>query len=96
MAGCEGLTFHGVTRSAWTSIKRAASTYGVGGGDAGSGSAQGFSFSWRYNEGAKTLHIQCTDAPGLVPCSEINAKLQSEVQSVIFATSEEGGETLLA
>ena len=96
MAGCEELTFHGVTRSAWTSIKRAASAYGVGGGDAGSGSAQGFSFSWRYNEAAKMLYIQCTGASELVPCSEINAKLQSEVQSVIFASSEEGDETLFA
>ena len=50
MAGCDGLTFHGVTRPAWAQIKRAASSYGVGGSDSGSASVEGFSFSWSYNE----------------------------------------------
>ena len=35
MAGCEGLTFHGVSRAAWSAIKHAAAAYGISGGDSG-------------------------------------------------------------
>jgi hypothetical protein len=95
MAGCERLTFHGVSRSAWSAIKRAASSYGVGGSDSGSASVQGYAFSWSYNEATKTLHIQCQESPAIIPCSEINARLQAEVQKVIIAANEEGGETII-
>ena len=92
MAGCDGLTFHGVTRPAWAQIKRAASSYGVGGGDC----VEGFSFSWSYNEAARTLHIQCLESPALISCSEINSRLHDEVQKCIVAANEEDEGTLIA
>ena len=96
MAGCDGLTFHGVTRPAWAQIKRAASSYGVGGSDSGSASVEGFSFSWSYNEAAKTLHIQCLESPALISCSEINSRLHAEVQKCVVAANEENNGTLIA
>jgi len=96
MAGCEGLTFHGVNRAAWLAIKHAAGAYGISGGDSGQASRQGFSFSWSYHESSKTLHLQCIDGPELVPCSEINARLRAEVQQVIVATNDADGGTIIA
>ena len=96
MAGCEGLTFHGVNRAAWLAIKHAAGAYGISGGDSGQASRQGFSFSWSYHESSTTLHLQCIDGPELVPCSEINARLRAEVQQVIVATNDADGGTIIA
>lgn len=77
MAGCDGITFNGVTRNGWNAIKQSAASYGIAGGDSGHATTQGFSLAWRYNESAKSLHIQCLDAPDIVPCSEINSRLRS-------------------
>ncbi|MFM8859396.1 MAG: hypothetical protein ACKOEW_04780 [Methylocystis sp.] len=88
MSGCEGVTLRGVTRKGWEAIKRSASTYGIHGGDTGRGSSQGFSIAWQYDEGAKTLHIQCVEAPDLIPCTEINSRLRSELQQVIADAGE--------
>jgi hypothetical protein len=38
---------------------RAASSYGVGGGDSGSASVEGFSFSWCHNEAANIRRFTC-------------------------------------
>jgi hypothetical protein len=88
MSGCDGLTFRGVSRNGWNAIKRSASSYGISGGDSGQATAQGFSIAWNYNEGAKTLHVQCVDAPGLIPCSEINSRLRSELRQVVADAGE--------
>lgn len=96
MAGCEGLTFQGVSRAAWSAIKHAAAAYGISGGDSGQASRQGFSFSWAYHESTKTLHLQCINGPELVPCSEINARLRAEVQQVIVAASDADGRATIA
>jgi hypothetical protein len=88
MAGCDGLTLKGVSRNGWNAIKRAAASYGVSGGDAGQASAQGFSVAWHYDEGSKTLRIQCVDAPDMIPCSQINARLQSTLGRVVADAGE--------
>lgn len=88
MAGCEGLTFHGVSRGAWSAIKYTAAAYGITGGDSGQASRQGYRFSWAYQESTKTLYIQCIDGPELVPCSEISAGLRAEVQQSIIAEND--------
>lgn len=96
MAGCDGLTLRGVSRNGWNAIKRAAASYGLSGGDAGRGSSQGFSVAWRYDEGSKTLHIQCVDAPDLIPCSQINARLRAELGQVVADAGESFDDTLIA
>jgi hypothetical protein len=83
MAGCDGLTLKGVSRNGWNAIKRAAAAYGISGGDSGQAATQGFSIAWHYDEGAKTLHVQCVDAPAIIPCSQINARLQSTIGQVV-------------
>lgn len=88
MAGCDSMTLNGVTRNGWNAIKRAASTYGINGGDSGHATSRGFSIAWRYNESAKTLHIQCVDAPELFPCSEINARLHATLRQVVADAGE--------
>ena len=77
-------------------IKRAASSYGIRGGDAGQASSEGFSVSWRYDESSKTLHIQCVDAPALFPCSQINARLRSELGQVVADAGESFDDTMIA
>lgn len=96
MAGCDGMTFRGVTRNGWNAIKRAAASYGVSGGDVGHASTEGFSISWRYDEHAKTLHIQCVDAPALFPCAQINARLRSELGQVVADAGESFDDTMIA
>jgi hypothetical protein len=88
MAGCNGLTLKGVSRNGWNAIKRAAAAYGISGGDVGHASSQGFSVAWNYDEGAKTLRIQCVDAPDIIPCSQINARLQATLGQVVADAGE--------
>jgi hypothetical protein len=88
MAGCDGLTLKGVSRNGWNAIKRAASSYGISGGDTGQAATQGFSVAWHYDEGSKTLRIQCVDAPAMIPCSQINARLQSTLGQVVADAGE--------
>lgn len=88
MAGCDGITFNGVTRNGWNAIKQSAASYGISGGDSGHATTQGFSLAWRYNESAKSLHIQCLDAPDIVPCSEINSRLRSTLRQVVADAGE--------
>lgn len=88
MAGCEGMTYNGVTRNGWNAIKRAASAYGISGGDSGRATARGFSVAWRYHESSKILHVQCVDAPDLIPCSEINARLHATLRQVVADAGE--------
>jgi hypothetical protein len=84
MAGCDGLTLNGVSRNGWNAINRAAAAYGVSGSDSGQASTQGFSVvAWHYDERAKTLRVQCVDAPAIIPCSQINARLRSTIGQVV-------------
>ncbi len=96
MSGCDGVTFRGVTRKGWDAIKRSASSYGIHGGDSGRAASQGFSISWHYDEGAQSLHIQCVDAPDLIPCSEINSRLRSTLRQVVADAGESFDDTLIA
>lgn len=96
MAGCEGMTFSGLSRNGWNAIKRAAASYGVRGGDVGHASTEGFSISWRYDEHSKTLHIQCVEAPALFPCSQINARLRAELGQVVADAGESFDDTMIA
>ncbi len=96
MAGCDGLTFRGLSRTGWNAIKRAAASYGITGGDAGQGSSQGFSVAWRYDESLKSLHIQCVDAPPLVSCEQINARLRSALGQVVADAGESFDDTMIA
>jgi hypothetical protein len=57
------------------------------GGDSGSASVEGFSFSWSYNEAAKTLHIQCLESSALISCSEINSRFHAEVQTCVVTAN---------
>jgi hypothetical protein len=96
MAGCNGLTLKGVSRNGWNAIKRAAATYGISGGDVGQGSSQGYSVAWSYDEKSKTLRIQCVDAPAIVPCSQINARLQSVLGQVVADAGESFDDIMIA
>jgi hypothetical protein len=96
MAGCDGLTFKGLKRNGWNAIKRAAASYGLSGGDAGQASSQGYTFAWRYDEGSMTLRIQCVDAPDMIPCSQINARLRAELGQVVADAGENFDETMIA
>jgi hypothetical protein len=96
MAGCDGLTFSGLTRNGWNAVKRAAASYGISGGDAGQASTQGFSISWRYDEHSKTLHVQCVDAPALVSCAQVNSRLRAELGQVVADAGESFDETMIA
>ena len=96
MAGCDGMSFRNVSRSAWTAIKHAASSYGISGGDSGQASLQSFSFAWTYNDAAKTLHIQCLESPALAYCSEINAHLRGKVGRIVVVADSQDGDAIIA
>lgn len=96
MAGCDGLTFRGLTRGGWNAIRRAAASYGITGGDVGQASSQGFTVAWRYDESLRTLHIQCVDAPPVVSCAQINARLRLQLGQVVADAGESFDDTMIA
>lgn len=96
MAGCEGMTFRGVSRKGWNAIKQAAASYGISGGDVGQATSQGFSVAWRYDETSRTLHVQCMDAPELITCGQINARLRTTLGQVVADAGESFDDTMIA
>ena len=64
-------------------VAKAAATGLALSGTQGEASKDGFTVTWSYDSGAQVLEIQCVSAPFLVPCSVINGKIHSLVESVI-------------
>lgn len=85
MSACAMLSYNGLTRGAWDSVKKAAAPYGVTGKDSGSAETNGFTVVWSYVEASRTLHIQCTDSPFWASCSAINSTINDEVVKCISA-----------
>lgn len=84
MSACAMLSYNNVTPSAWQCGVNLAKNYGVNiTSNTGSASSSGFTIAWNYNPGAQTLQIQCTDSPWIVPCSVINSKINSEIESCL-------------
>jgi hypothetical protein len=52
--------------------------------------------SWRYDEAAKTLRIQCVDAPEIIPCAQINARLRTTLGQVVADAGESFDDTMIA
>ncbi len=87
MAQCEEQVFSGVASEHVAMFLAKGQQFGLpglaGAGHSGQTSYSGFSLRWDYNPEAKTLAVQCTDSPMLVPCSLINGKIKDAVASVL-------------
>lgn len=81
---CAKLSYNNVTEAAWNCGKQKAASYGVQiDSNKGSVSKSGFTIAWNYDPAAKTVCIQCTDSPMLVPCFVINNAIDSQVEDCL-------------
>ena len=90
MAQCEEQGFSGVTSEHIGMFLEKAEQFGLPGlagqGHSGQASHMGVTVKWAYDESAKTLSVQCTESPMLLPCSLINNKIREAVTSVLNRT----------
>ncbi len=87
MAECQEQGFSGVTGEHFNMFLAKAEQLGIpglaNGGPSGQASHSGVTIRWNYNAEAKTLSVQCTESPMLLPCALINNKIQAAVASVL-------------
>ncbi len=78
MSACDALVFNNVNPQKFDCISKAV-TAKVGipvSGFTGTQSKDGFTVTWNYNAGGRTLTIQCLDSPLSAPCATINSKIR--------------------
>ena len=96
MAACEEQGFSGVTSEHFASFADKAAAMGMpslkGHAPSGQATEAGVTIRWEFNAEARTLTVQCTEAPMLLPCGLINAKIKEAVTAVLEKTGM-GGET---
>ena len=76
---CDPLTFTGIDRSKWATVRESvAREYGIPiDSEHGERTERGFTLKWDYDPGAHTFHIQCTAKPFLVPCGAVNNRINA-------------------
>jgi hypothetical protein len=75
---CDPLTYSGVDASKWACAKDVVSReYGIRiASDRGEASERGFKLKWTYDAAERTLQIQCSKKPFLVPCGIVNNRIR--------------------
>lgn len=83
MAGCETMTFQGVTEAVWSCLRQQAKSMGIPVPEGGSGtaSAQGASAEFRWNPASGSLSVTFTSLPPWVSCTEVEQRLRAAVRS---------------
>ena len=96
MAHCEEQGFSGVTSEHFSMFIEKAGQMGIPGlagqGNSGQASRSGVTIRWNFNPETKTLSVQCTDSPMLLPCALINSKIREAVAYVMGQGSPAAGE----
>jgi hypothetical protein len=79
---CDPLTYSGVDASKWACAKDTVSReYGMRiESDRGEASKRGFTLKWAYGVEEKTLQIQCSKKPFLVPCGVVNGRIKDAAE----------------
>ena len=94
MAQCEEQGFSGVTSEHLAMFLEKGQELGLpglgGAGHTGQATHMGVTIRWAYDPSAKTLAVQCTESPMLLPCALINSKIQQAVSSVLSRTGMAG------
>ncbi len=87
MAGCEEISFSGVTREHVQEFLQKGEQIGLPGlagqGDHGEVSHSGVTVRWDYRPEARVLVVQCTKAPMLFPCALINTRIKEVLAMVV-------------
>ena len=96
MAQCEEQGFSGVTSEHLNFFLQKAESLGMPGlagkGSSGEASKGGVTIRWSYDEASKTLKVQCTESPMLLPCAMINNKIREAVSEVLAHTGMAGSQ----
>jgi hypothetical protein len=80
MSSCPPMTFSEVTPEKYQELMLRAQEQGLElSGESGSTSFQGMDFEWNYDAAARSLTIQCTNKPFLIPCSVIESKIRGAI-----------------
>ena len=90
MAACEEQGFSGVTSEHFATFLEKAESMGIPGlqgkGNSGQASKSGVTIQWGFDPEAKTLKVQCTESPMMLPCGMINGKIREAVEAVMNRT----------
>lgn len=94
MAQCDEQGFSGVTNEHFAAFLAKGEEFGLPGlagkGNSGEASHMGVTVRWSYEPETKSLTVQCTNAPMLLPCAMINNKLREAVTSAMRSTGLAG------
>lgn len=94
MAACEEQGFSGITSEQFATFVEKAESMGIPGlkgqGNSGQASRSGVTIKWAFDPEAKSLKVQCTESPMLLPCGLINGKIREAVAYVINQTGAAG------
>lgn len=85
---CDALTFTGVDRSKLSAVRETVEReYGIRiDSDHGQQAERGFTLKWDYDPAARTLRIQCTGKPFIVPCAVVNKRIRDLAGDVGIAS----------
>ena len=93
MAQCEEQGFKEITPEQFALFLAKGEQMGLPGlagkGPSGEASHSGVTIRWNYDAAGKTLHVQCTESPTLLPCTFINSRIKEAVASVLGGPAEQ-------
>jgi hypothetical protein len=87
------LTYSGVDASKWACAKDVVSReYGIRiASDHGEASERGFTLKWTYDAAERTLLIQCSKKPFLVPCGIVNNRIRDTADKCGLSAARQSG-----
>ena len=95
MAQCDEQVFSGITSEHFATFLAKSEQLGMGGlsgqGNSGQASHSGITIRWNFSPEAKTLAVQCTESPMLLPCALINGKIKQAVAEGLKQAGVAGG-----
>jgi hypothetical protein len=74
---CDPLAYSDVDAAKWAcAMDTVSREYGIRiESESGEASKRGFTLKWAYDAGERTLQIQCSKKPFLVPCGVVNNRI---------------------
>ena len=85
MSSCPAQLFDNVTQPQFDCLSQKAKAAGIDiVGNTGTACKDGITMEWAFDPAAATLSIQCTSSPIFPPCSVINSKIHSLVESCLI------------
>ena len=93
MAQCEEQSFEGIAPEHFAAFLAKGEEMGLpkpaSDGPVGEATHSGVTIRWNFDAAARTLTVQCTKSPAMLPCSFINSRIKEAVASILGSTAEQ-------